>query len=50
MYNPLCHELGEKEHIIATAWTLAHPAVATPIMSICKVEHLEGIERANAAQ
>jgi aryl-alcohol dehydrogenase-like predicted oxidoreductase len=45
-FSTLCRELGEKEHIVATAWTLAHPAVASPIVGIRKVEHLEGIERA----
>lgn len=45
-FSALCRELGEKEHIVAIAWTLAHPAVASPIVGIRKVEHLDGIERA----
>ena len=45
-FSKLCRELGEKEHIVAIAWTLAHPAVASPIVGIRTVEQLDGIERA----
>jgi len=45
-YAKLCRELGEKEHIVAIAWTLAHPAVHSAIVGIRTVEHLDGIERA----
>ncbi len=45
-FSDLCRELGEKEHVVATAWTLAHPAVASAIVGIRTVEQLEGIERA----
>jgi aryl-alcohol dehydrogenase-like predicted oxidoreductase len=45
-FSALCRELGEKENIVAIAWTLAHPAVASPIVGIRKLEHLEGLERA----
>jgi NDP-hexose C3-ketoreductase / dTDP-4-oxo-2-deoxy-alpha-D-pentos-2-ene 2,3-reductase len=45
-FSTLCRELGEKEHIVAIAWTLAHPAVASPIVGIRKMEQLEGLERA----
>jgi aryl-alcohol dehydrogenase-like predicted oxidoreductase len=45
-FSALCRELGEREHIVAIAWTLAHPAVASPIVGIRRAEHLDGIERA----
>ena len=45
-FSSLCRDLGEKEHIVATAWTLAHPAVDSAIVGIRKLEHLDGIERA----
>lgn len=45
-YSALCREIGEKEHVVAIAWTLANPAVASPIIGIRKVEHLDGLDRA----
>lgn len=45
-YSALCREIGEKENIVAIAWTLANPAVASPIVGIRKVEHLDGLEMA----
>jgi aryl-alcohol dehydrogenase-like predicted oxidoreductase len=45
-FSALCRELGEQEHIVATAWTLNHPAVSTAIVGIRTVAQLDGIERA----
>jgi aryl-alcohol dehydrogenase-like predicted oxidoreductase len=45
-FSQLCREIGEKEHIVAIAWTLAHPAVAAPIVGIRTVEQLDGLDRA----
>lgn len=45
-FTRLCKEIGEKEHIVATAWTLMNPAVHSAIVGIRTVEHLDGIERA----
>jgi aryl-alcohol dehydrogenase-like predicted oxidoreductase len=45
-FSKLCADMGEKEHIVAIAWTLAHPAVDSAIVGIRKLEHLDGIERA----
>ncbi len=45
-FSNICRELGEKEHVVATAWTLNNPAVASAIVGIRKVEQLDGIERA----
>jgi aryl-alcohol dehydrogenase-like predicted oxidoreductase len=45
-FSALCREMGEKEHVVAIAWTLANPAVASPIVGVRKVEHIEGLERA----
>ena len=45
-YSQLCQELGEKEHVVAIAWTLANPAVTSAIVGIRTLEHLDGVERA----
>ena len=45
-YSKLCAELGEKEHIVAIAWTLANEAVPSAIVGIRTLKHLENIERA----
>ena len=45
-FSKLCAELGEKEHIVATAWTLHNPAVTSAIVGVRTLQHLEGIERA----
>lgn len=49
-FSALCRELGEQEHIVATAWTLNNPAVSTAIVGIRTVEQLEGVERAAALE
>lgn len=45
-FSKLCAELGEKEHVVAIAWTLAQPAVASPIVGVRTVGHLDGLDRA----
>lgn len=45
-FSNLCAEIGEKEHVVAIAWTLAHPAVDSPIVGVRTVAHLEGLDRA----
>jgi aryl-alcohol dehydrogenase-like predicted oxidoreductase len=45
-FSALCREIGEKEHIVAIAWTLVQPAVTSAIVGIRRMEHLDGIERA----
>lgn len=45
-YSALCEELGAPEHIVAMAWTLAHPAVASTLVGIRTLAHLDHIERA----
>ena len=45
-FSALCRELGETETVVAIAWTLAQPAVASPIVGIRTVEQLDGLERA----
>jgi aryl-alcohol dehydrogenase-like predicted oxidoreductase len=49
-FSALCQELGEKEHVVAIAWTLSHPAVASPIVGVRTVEHLDGLDRAAALE
>jgi aryl-alcohol dehydrogenase-like predicted oxidoreductase len=46
-FSKLCREIGEKEHIVATAWTLMHPEVHSAIVGIRTVEQLDGVERAS---
>jgi len=45
-FAKLCREIGEKEHVVAIAWTLANPAVSSAIVGIRTPSHLDGIERA----
>ncbi len=45
-FSALCKDLGEKEHVVAVAWTLSHPAVASAIVGVRTVEQLDGLERA----
>jgi aryl-alcohol dehydrogenase-like predicted oxidoreductase len=45
-FSAICREMGENENVVAIAWTLSHPAVASPIVGIRTVEQLEGLERA----
>ncbi len=49
-FPELCRDIGEKEHIVAIAWTLANPAVSSAIVGIRRVEHLDGLERASELQ
>jgi aryl-alcohol dehydrogenase-like predicted oxidoreductase len=45
-FSSLCRELGEAEHVVAIAWVLAQPAVASPIVGVRTVAQLEGLDRA----
>ncbi len=45
-YSALCRDLGEKETVVAIAWTLANPAVASAIVGARTVAHLSDLERA----
>jgi aryl-alcohol dehydrogenase-like predicted oxidoreductase len=45
-FSQLCRELGEPEHVVATAWVLQHPAVASAIVGIRTVDQLDGLDRA----
>ncbi len=45
-FSALCKELGEKEHVVAIAWTLANPSVYSAIVGVRTVKHLEGLDRA----
>lgn len=45
-FSALCRDLGEREHVVATAWTLQHPAVCSAIVGVRSAEQLGGLERA----
>ncbi len=45
-FSKLCREIGEKEHVVAIAWTLANPVVHSAIVGIRTVEHLDGLQHA----
>jgi aryl-alcohol dehydrogenase-like predicted oxidoreductase len=47
-FSSLCQEIGEKEHVVAIAWTLANPAVSSAIVGVRRLEHLGGLDRAAA--
>jgi aryl-alcohol dehydrogenase-like predicted oxidoreductase len=45
-FSQLCRDIGEKEHVVAIAWTLEQTAVASPIVGIRTAEQLSGLDRA----
>jgi len=45
-FSALCREIGEPEHVVATAWVLQHPAVDSAIVGIRTPEQLDGMDRA----
>ena len=45
-FEQICKDLGEKEHIVAIAWTLANPVVSSAILGVRTLGHLDQIERA----
>jgi aryl-alcohol dehydrogenase-like predicted oxidoreductase len=45
-YSALCREIGETEHVVAIAWVLANPAVASAIVGPRTAAHLDGLDRA----
>ena len=45
-FSNLCRDLGEPEHVVATAWVLHHPAVASAIVGVRTVDQLAGLDRA----
>ena len=45
-YSALCQEIGEKENVVAIAWVLMNPAVASAIVGVRTVGHLADLERA----
>lgn len=49
-FSQLCSDLGEREHVVAIAWCLAQPAVASPIVGVRTVTQLEGLDRATELQ
>jgi aryl-alcohol dehydrogenase-like predicted oxidoreductase len=47
-FSALCREIGEPEHVVATAWVLQHPAVSSAIVGVRTVDQLDGLDRAAA--
>ncbi len=45
-FSALCRDLDVREHVVATAWVLQNPAVASAIVGVRKVEQLDGLEEA----
>jgi aryl-alcohol dehydrogenase-like predicted oxidoreductase len=46
-FSAVCREIGEPEHVVATAWVLQHRAVASAIVGVRTVEQLDGLDRAS---
>jgi aryl-alcohol dehydrogenase-like predicted oxidoreductase len=44
-FSELCREMGEKEHVVATAWVLANPGVSSAIVGVRTLAHLDDMER-----
>lgn len=49
-FSALCKEIGETESVVAIAWVLSNPAVASAIVGPRTVEHLDGLDRAAELQ
>ncbi len=47
-FSQLCRELGETESVVATAWVLHQTAVASAIVGVRTLGHLDGVDRAAA--
>lgn len=47
-FSQLCRDLGEPESVVATAWTLHQTAVASAIVGVRTLSHLDGVDRAAA--
>ncbi|WP_375425419.1 aldo/keto reductase [uncultured Friedmanniella sp.] len=47
-FSALCREIGEPEHVVATAWVLQHPAVSSAIVGVRTPQQLDGLDRAAA--
>jgi aryl-alcohol dehydrogenase-like predicted oxidoreductase len=47
-FSAVCQEIGEPEHVVATAWVLQHPAVDSAIVGVRTVAQLGGLDRAAA--
>jgi len=45
-FSQLRRNLGEPGHVVATAWVLQHPAVASAIVGARTVDQLAGLDRA----
>jgi aryl-alcohol dehydrogenase-like predicted oxidoreductase len=45
-FSAVCKEIGEPEHVVATAWVLQHQAVDSAIVGVRAVAQLEGLDRA----
>ncbi len=45
-FSSLCADIGEPEHVVAIAWTLAHTAVTSAIVGVRTLRHLDGLDRA----
>lgn len=45
-YSALCREIGEKESVVAIAWTLSNPAISSAIVGVRTMAHLDGLDRA----
>lgn len=44
-FSKLCAELGEKENVVASAWTIHNPAVASTILGARVSSHLDDVPR-----
>lgn len=49
-FSAICRDIGEKEHVVAIAWVLANPAIASAIVGPRTVGHLDGLDRAAELQ
>ncbi|HYP44348.1 MAG TPA: aldo/keto reductase [Propionibacteriaceae bacterium] len=45
-FSSFCRDLGEPEHVVATAWVLHQSAVSSAIVGVRTVDQLDGLDRA----
>lgn len=44
-FSKACHELGEKENVVASAWTIHNPVVSSTLLGARVARHLDDVER-----
>jgi aryl-alcohol dehydrogenase-like predicted oxidoreductase len=46
-FSNLCHEIGERENVVAIAWILSNPSISSSIVGIRTPQHFKGLQKAS---